>query len=105
MLKKHNLGIAIVALVFGFLGGTVSQRLFSNDSASAQSALAQVRSSEIVRAQGFQLVDEEGKILGVWTRDQYGQPVMMFYDGQRLLWSAPPEARFRPMPFVVEPSE
>ncbi len=99
MLKKQNLGIAIVALVFGFLGGTVSQRLFSNDAVSAQSA-------EIVKAQGFQLVDEEGKILGVWTRDQHGDPVMMFYDGQRgLLWSAPPEARFRPMPFVVEPSE
>ena len=98
MLKKQNLGIAIVALVFGFLGGIVSHRLLNSDSVSAQSA-------EIVKAQGFQLVDEEGKILGVWTRDQHGDPIMMFYDGQRLLWSAPPEARFRPMPFVVEPSD
>ena len=53
MLKKRNLGIAIVALVFGFLGGTVSQRLFNNDSVSAQSAPAPVHSSEIVKAQGF----------------------------------------------------
>ncbi len=98
MLKKQNLGIAIVALVFGFLGGIVSRRLLNSDSVSAQSA-------EIVKAQGFQLVDEEGKILGVWTRDQHGEPVMMFYDGQRLLWSAPPEARFRPMPLIAEPSE
>ena len=105
MLKKQNLGIAIVALVFGFLGGTVSQRLFNNDSVSAQSAPAQVHSSEIVKAQGYQLVDEEGKILGIWTRDQYGEPVMMFYDNQRLLWSAPPEARYRPMPLIAEPSE
>ena len=105
MLKNQNLGIAIVALVFGFLGGTVSQRLSSNDAVSAQSAPAQVHSSEIVKAQGFQLVDEEGKTLGVWTRDQHGDPVMMFYDGQRLLWSAPPEARFHPMPLIGEPSE
>ena len=100
MLKKEKLGIAIVALVFGFLGGTVSQRLSSDDSVSAQ-----VHSSEIVKAQGFQLVDEEGKILGVWTRNQHGEPVMMFYDNQRLLWSAPPEARYRPMPLIAEPSE
>ena len=105
MLKKQNLGIAIVALVFGFLGGAVSHRLFNSYSVSAQSATPEVHSSEIVKAQGFQLVDEEGNILGVWTRDQHGEPLMMFYDGQKLLWSAPPEARFRPMPLIAEPSD
>ena len=93
MLKKQNLGIAIVALVFGFLGGAVSHRLFNNYSVSAQSATPEVHSSEI------------GNILGVWTRDQHGEPLMMFYDGQKLLWSAPPEARFRPMPLIAEPSD
>jgi len=105
MLKKQNLGIAIVALVFGFFGGAVAHRLFSNDSVSAQSEPAEVHSSEIVKAQGFQLVDEEGKILGVWTRDEHGEPVMMLYDNQRLLWSAPPQARFRRMPLAAELSE
>lgn len=61
------------ALVFGFLGGTLGQRLIGHPTTSPELTSAS-------RARRFELVDPSGRIVSIWTMDSAGRPYLAMND-------------------------
>ena len=92
---KHTdtVRIGLIALICGFVGGAAAGTLMT-----AIPVAAQVQPAEVINAKQFRLVDEDGKILGIWTAtpDEHGAAIMLFNKSGEMLWSAPPKARIMP---------
>ncbi len=93
MTQKKSPWFAVVALVFGFLGGAISGELFGGPSRPAQFG------PTVIEAQEFRLVDRQGEPRGQLMVAPSGDAVVMLYDKDgKLAWVAPePLRQFRPL--------
>lgn len=66
--------ILVGALVFGFLGGIAGNRF------SQQTMPTELTYS--TRAHTFELLDPSGRVVSVWTTDQWGRPSLGFSDAK-----------------------
>ena len=99
MTQKKSPWFALLALVFGFLGGAVASELLGGSSRSAQFG------PSVIEAQEFRLVDRQGKRRGQLMVAPSGDAVIMLYDKDgKLAWVAPEP--FRPFqPLGDEPTK
>ena len=56
-MKKTNVIVVLMAVIAGFIGGAMSSRIFT-----PQTALAQAGHEKVVRAEKFEVVDKKGKV-------------------------------------------
>ena len=74
--KANRVKIAAIwtgALILGFLGGTLGQWLTGGRTVFINQALS-------TKAHIFELVDRSGRVVSVWTTDQWGRPFLGFSD-------------------------
>ncbi len=93
MTQKKSPWLALLALVFGFLGGAVSSELFGGPSRPAQFG------PTVIEAQEFRLVDRQGEQRGRFMLAPSGDAVIMLYDKDgKPAWVAPEPLRpFQPL--------
>ena len=70
-----TLVIWVGALVFGFFGGVIGQRLSNGSSASTGLA-------STTKAHAYELVDRSGLTVSIWTVDTWGRPYLGMSDAK-----------------------
>jgi hypothetical protein len=90
--KQYILMVALVS-VFGLIGGALSSKLFMTKSASSEK---RPQNEEIIRAEAFELVDDNGNRCAELKRFR-GEPRLRMLNGKgAVLWSSPKKQRKRP---------
>jgi hypothetical protein len=74
--KQHGVTVAL-ALVSGLVGGTVSSQFFVGVPVFAEKA---PQETQVIRAERFEVVDEDGKIRGELGLRSDGVPILRLYD-------------------------
>jgi hypothetical protein len=72
--KQHLIVLATIALVAGFVGGTLSDKLFK----AAESSPEQEALTRVIVATEIHLVDEQGKERWILKLSKDGEPAMTF---------------------------
>ena len=67
--------IWIGALILGFLGGIAGQRVSNRHAMNTDLTFS-------ARAHTFELVDRSGRVVSVWTTDQWGRPFIGLSDAK-----------------------
>ena len=76
MKMKQLYLLIVIVMLSGFMGGAVSERLFSERTPAAQ----KMYESNIIAAEGFHLVDDDGTIRGAFSLGSDKEPNLHFLD-------------------------
>lgn len=82
MTGEKNHWLIVLSIVAGFIGGCVSNYLFSFTCLAYANKAPE---TQVISAQDFQLLDNNGQITARWTSCQ-GSPCLNFYDSAGRVW-------------------